>query len=52
MISQKVVPGVYVFGSTMFIRVVSNLDGTLIVTQERDMVHSVTVVLESLSQPK
>jgi hypothetical protein len=32
MISEKVVSDVYVFGSRMLTRVVSNLDGTLIVT--------------------
>jgi hypothetical protein len=32
MVSQDVVPDVYVFGSRMLTRVVSNLDGTLIVT--------------------
>jgi hypothetical protein len=51
MISQKVVSDAYVFGSLMLTRVVSNLIGTLIVTYERDMVHSVTIVLESLSHP-
>jgi hypothetical protein len=51
MISQKVVSVVYVFGSRMPTRIVSNLYGTLIVTLEREMVHSVTMVLESLSHP-
>jgi hypothetical protein len=32
MVSQKVVSDVYVFGSRMLTRVVSNLDGTIIVT--------------------
>jgi hypothetical protein len=32
MISQEVVPNVYVFGSRMLTSVVSNLDGTLIIT--------------------
>jgi hypothetical protein len=32
MISQEMVPDVYVFGSRVLIRVVSNLDGILIVT--------------------
>jgi hypothetical protein len=32
MISQEMVSDVYVFGSIMITRVVSNLDGTLIVT--------------------
>jgi hypothetical protein len=32
MISQEVVPDINVFGSRMLTRVVSNLDGTLIVT--------------------
>jgi hypothetical protein len=32
MVSQEVVPDVYVFGSRVLTRVVSNLDGTLIVT--------------------
>jgi hypothetical protein len=32
MISQKVVPDINVFGSTMLTRVVSNFDGILIVT--------------------
>jgi hypothetical protein len=35
----------------MLTRVVSNLDGTLIVTEERDMIHSITTTLESLSHP-
>jgi hypothetical protein len=51
MISQEVVLDVYVFGSRNHTRVVSNLDGTLIVTWERDMVHSVTIVVESVSHP-
>jgi hypothetical protein len=45
MISQEVVSDVYVFDSRMLIRVVSNLDGTLIVTSQVDLVHSVTMVL-------
>jgi hypothetical protein len=45
MVSQKVVPDINVFGSRMLTRVVSNLDGTPIVTSERDMVQSVTIVL-------
>jgi hypothetical protein len=32
MISQEVVPDVYVFGSRTLTRVVSNLDGTLVIT--------------------
>jgi hypothetical protein len=32
MISQEVVPDVYVFGSRMLTRVVSNIDDTLIIT--------------------
>jgi hypothetical protein len=32
MISQEMVPNIYVFGFRMLTRVVSNLDGTLIVT--------------------
>jgi hypothetical protein len=32
MVSQEVVMDVYVFGSTMLISVVSNLDGTIIIT--------------------
>jgi hypothetical protein len=32
MVSQEVISDVYVFGSKMLTRVVSNLDGTLIVT--------------------
>jgi hypothetical protein len=31
MISQEIVPDVYVFGSRMLTRVVNNLDGTLII---------------------
>jgi hypothetical protein len=38
MVSQKMVPDINVFGSRMLTRVVSNLYGTLIITQERDMV--------------
>jgi hypothetical protein len=34
-----------VFGSRMLTRVISNLDGTLIVIEERDMVQSVTTIL-------
>jgi hypothetical protein len=52
MVSQEMVADVYVFGSRVLIRVVSNLDGTLIVTYEWNMVHSVTIILESLSHPK
>jgi hypothetical protein len=52
MVSQEMVPDVYVFGSKMLTRIVSNLDGTLIVTKEWNMVHSVTIILESLSHPK
>jgi hypothetical protein len=52
MVSQEVLPNVYVFGSTILIRVVSILDGTLIVTYEWNMVHSVTIILESLSHLK
>jgi hypothetical protein len=49
MVSEEVVPDVYVFGSRMLTRVISNLYGTLIVIEERNMVHSVTIVFESLS---
>jgi hypothetical protein len=52
MVSQEVVLDIDVFGSIMLTRVVSNLDGTLIVTYERDMVQSVTIILESLLHPK
>jgi hypothetical protein len=45
MVSQKVVPDINVFGSRMLGWIVSNLDGTLIITQERDLVHSITIVL-------
>jgi hypothetical protein len=41
-----------VFGSRMLTRVVSNFYVTLIVILERDMVHSVTIILESLSHLK
>jgi hypothetical protein len=34
-----------VFGSRMLTRVVSNLDGTLIVIKEGNLVHSLTIVL-------
>jgi hypothetical protein len=44
-ISQEMVSNVCVFGSRTLTWVVSNLYGTLIVAQERDMVHSVTMVL-------
>jgi hypothetical protein len=52
MVSQEILSDVYVFGSRVLIRVVSNLDGTLIVTYEWNMVHSVTIILESLLHPK
>jgi hypothetical protein len=39
------VPNINVFGSRMSTKIVSNLDGTLIVIEERDLVHSVTIVL-------
>jgi hypothetical protein len=45
MVSQEMVPDVYVFGSRMLTRIVSNLNGTLIVTWERDIFCSVTIVL-------
>jgi hypothetical protein len=45
MISQEVTPDINVFGSRMLTRVISNLDGTLIVIEERDMVQSVTTIL-------
>jgi hypothetical protein len=45
MISQEMVPDAYVFGSRILTRVVTNLDGTLIVTWEGNLVHSVTIVL-------
>jgi hypothetical protein len=44
-------PDVYVFGSRMLTGIVSNLDGTLIVTLEWNMVHNVTIILESLLHP-
>jgi hypothetical protein len=52
MVSQEVVPDINVFGSRMLTRVVCNLDGTLIVIKERDMIQSVTIILESLLHPK
>jgi hypothetical protein len=45
MISKEVVTDINVFSSRMLTRIVSNLDGTLIVTQEGDSVQSVTIVL-------
>jgi hypothetical protein len=44
MVSQEVVPDINVFGSRMLTWIISNLDGTLIVTYEGDLVHSVTIV--------
>jgi hypothetical protein len=41
-----------VFDSIILTRVISNLYATLIITQERDLVHSITIVLKSLSHPK
>jgi hypothetical protein len=52
MIPQEMVSDAYVFGSRMLTRVVSNLDGTLIITEEWNMVHSVTIILKSLSHLK
>jgi hypothetical protein len=52
MVSQKMVSNAYVFGSRVLTWVISNIDGTLIVTYEWNMVHSVTIILESLSHPK
>jgi hypothetical protein len=52
MVSQEMVPDVYVFGSRMLTRIVSNFDGTVIIKQEWNMVHSVIIILESLSHPK
>jgi hypothetical protein len=52
MASQEVMPDIDVFGSRMLTRIVSNLDGTLIITKEGDMVQSVTIIIESLSHPK
>jgi hypothetical protein len=52
MISQEKVLDVFVFGSIMLTMVVRNLDDTLIVTKEGNFVHSVTIVLWSLSHPK
>jgi hypothetical protein len=43
--SQKVVPDINVFDSRMLTRIVSNLYGILIVTEERGMVQSVTIDL-------
>jgi hypothetical protein len=45
MISQEMVSNVYVFGFRKIIRVVSNLDSTLIIIEEGNLVHSVTIVL-------
>jgi hypothetical protein len=52
MISQEVMSGINVFGSKMLTKIISKLDGTLIITYGRDMVQSVTIVLENLSHPK
>jgi hypothetical protein len=51
-ISQEMVSHVYVFSSRMLTRVVRYLDDTLIVTQQGDLVHNVTIVLKSLSYLK
>jgi hypothetical protein len=40
-----VVSDIIVFGSRMLTWIISNLDGTLIVTSERILVHSVTIVV-------
>jgi hypothetical protein len=45
MISQEVVPDINLFGSRMLTRIISNIDDTLIVTLERDIVQSITIVL-------
>jgi hypothetical protein len=50
-VSKKVVPDVFVFGSRIPTRDVSNLYCTLTVTYERDMVHRVTIVHARLSHP-
>jgi hypothetical protein len=52
MISQEVLPNVYVFDSRMLTMVVRNLDGTLVITWEWNMVHNVTIILKNLAHLK
>jgi hypothetical protein len=52
MISQKMLPDIYVFGTGMLYWVVGKLDGTLIVTKEWDFVILTTKISQGLPHPK
>jgi hypothetical protein len=47
-ISQKVVPDVYVLSATVFNRIIRHADCTLIVTYERDFAQLVAIVPKGL----
>ena len=51
MIMKKMMTNLYVLCLRVLNWVVSNLDGTLIVTEERHILHVDAVVLESLLHP-
>jgi hypothetical protein len=50
-ISQEVIPNVYVFCAVVFNRIVCHADCTLIVTKERDFAQFVAIVPNSLPHP-
>ena len=51
MISQEVIPNINVLGAEMILGVLSNIDGTLIITQKRHMSIGDTIILQSLPHP-
>jgi hypothetical protein len=51
-VSQKVMPDVYVLSADVFNRIIRHADCTLIVTWEWDFAHIVAKVPEGLPHPK
>jgi hypothetical protein len=51
-ISQKVIPNVYVLSAAVFNGILRHADSTLIVTKERDFAQLVSIVPEGLPHPK
>jgi hypothetical protein len=51
-ISQKVIPDVYVLSAAVFNGIIRHADCTLIITKERDFAQFVAIVPKGLPHPK
>ena len=50
-ISQKMIPDIYVFSAAVFNEIIRNVDCTLIITEERNFAQFVAIVPKGLPHP-